>query len=154
MKYLHSLLALLFAGVVQVQAQQMVVHAVGGEIKFEELDYTSCKITFSNGKMQFYVGGEEKSSFAIKDIQRISFYGLQSGIENTPNEAALVYSATSESLTAHVQPGALVAVYRIDGTRVLSYVHTIASSAISVEHLPAGVYVVVSGNETLKFVKL
>lgn len=153
MKYLHFLFVLLLVGVAQGQAQQVIVHAADGETKFEELDYASCKITFSDGQMQFHVGDEVKSTFAIKDVQRISFYGLQSGIEVMPNEAILAYSPVAESLIARVHPGTPVVVYRIDGTRVLSHVQTIASSPICVEHLPAGVYIAAVGSETLKFVK-
>ena len=153
MKYLHVLLVLLFAGVMQVHAQQMIVHTAGGETKFEELDYTSCKMTFSNGQMEFHVGDAVKNTIAIKDIQRISFYGLQSGVATLSDENVLVYSSETESLVACVQPGASVVVYSIDGTRVLSHVQTITSSVINVAHLPAGVYVAVTGNETLKFVR-
>ena len=150
----YLLLALLFLGVAQVGAQQMVVYANdGGEIKFEELDYASCKITFSNGEMQFLVDGTVKNTMKIKDIQRISFYGLQSGIEAVADEGSIVYSSDTETLLTGAQPGTLIAVYRIDGTPVLSHVQTFVSSAISVEHLPTGVYVVVVGSETLKFVK-
>lgn len=153
MKYLHFLFVFLFVGIAQAQAQQVIVHAVDGETKFEELDYASCKITFSDGQMQFHVGDEVKSTFAIKDIQRISFYGLQSDIEAMPNEAILTYSPMTKSLIARVHPGTPVVVYRVDGTRVLSHVQTIASPSICVEHLPAGVYIAVVGSETLKFVK-
>lgn len=150
----YLILALLFLGVAQVSAQQMVVHANdGGEIRFEELDYTLCKMTFSNGEMQFLVGGTVKNTMKIKEIRRISFYGLQSGIEAVADEDSIVYSSDAEVLFTNVQPGALIAVYRIDGTPVLSHVQTIASSAISVTHLPAGLYVAVVGSETLKFVK-
>ena len=150
----YLLLASLFLGVVQVSAQQMVVYASNGnEIKFEELDYASCKITFSDGKMQFFVGGTIKNTMDIKGIQRISFYGLQSGIEAVVDEGSIVYSSDTEALLTNTHPGAFIVVYRIDGAPVLSHVQTIASSVISVAHLPAGVYVAVVGSETLKFVK-
>ena len=150
----YLLLAFLFLGMAQVNAQQMVVHANdGGEIRFEELDFPSCMMTFSNGKMQFYVGGTMKNTIDIKSIQRISFYGLQSGIEAVVDEGPIVYSSDTEALLTNTHPGAFIVVYRIDGAPVLSHVQTIASSVISVAHLPAGVYVAVVGSETLKFVK-
>ena len=152
---LYLAFALLFVGIVQASAQQLIVQTNNGvETKFEELDYALCKITFENGSMHFHVGGTVKNTMAIKDIQRISFYGLQgSGIEMVPNADSITYSSATESLAVNVQPGVIVMVYRIDGTHVLSHVQTIASSSVSVEHLPAGAYIVVAGSETLKFVK-
>ena len=152
---LYLAFVLLFVGIVQASAQQMIVHMNDGvETKFEELDYASCKITFENGSMRFHVGGVVKNTVAIKDIQCISFYGLQgSGIGVVPSAAPITYSSSTESLAVNVQPGVVVMVYCIDGTRVLSHVQTIASSSVSVEQLPAGAYIAVAGSETLKFVK-
>lgn len=151
---LYLIFTLLFAGVLQMQAQQMIVQTSdGNETKFEELDYSSCKITFSNGQMHFHVGNDVRNTFDIKDVLRMSFYGLQSVMNAIDVEDAISYSSEKELLVADVQPGTYIVVYRINGTQVLSQVQTIASSAISVAHLPAGIYVAVAGNETLKFVK-
>ena len=59
---------------------------------------------------------------------------------------------TTKSASVNASFG-VVFVYQLDGTRVLSQSQTIATSTISVAHLPAGVYVATIGCETLKFVK-
>lgn len=131
----------------------MVVHTDGGETKFEEVDYASCRITFSNGRMVFHVGDAVKQSFDIMDIRRVSFYGVRTGVAPLAGEPVVTYSAVSETLQVYACPGTSVTVYHLNGARALSRVQTIASSSVSVAHLPAGMYVAVVGSETLKFVK-
>jgi hypothetical protein len=150
----YLIFAFLFAGGIQINAQQMIVYASNGEeTKFEESDYTQCKVTFSEGKMLFHVGGAVKNTFDIKSIQRISFYGLQSAASGVTEGETIQYFPEAEMFAVNAHPGSLVAVYNLNGTEALSFVHTIASSTVSIAHLPAGVYVIVVGNETLKFVK-
>lgn len=144
----------LFVGVTQMNAQQMIVHASdGGETKFEELDYASCKMTFSEGKMLFHVGDKVENTIDIKSIQRISFYGSSNGIGAVAGKKTVTYSSGAESLVVDALPGTLVKVCHANGACLLSHVQTIVSSPISVADLPAGMYVVVVGSETLKFVK-
>ena len=154
LRNLYLVLVFLFVGVTQMNAQQMIVHVSdGSETKFEEFDYALCKITFSEGKMLFHVGDKVESTIDIKSIQRISFYGSPNGVGVVASEETIAYSSDTESLVVNVLPGTLVKVYYVNGACELSYVQTIASSAVSVAHLPAGMYVVVVGSETLKFVK-
>ena len=145
--------AILVASVVQMRAQQMAVaFNDGGEVKLEE-SHTSSKITFSNGKMIFHVDGTVKSTIEIKDINRIYFYDVNASVDEMQNKEDVAYSAVTEELVIHAQPGTIVAIYRVNGTLALSCVQTIASTPISVAHLSAGTYVAVVGNVTLKFAK-
>lgn len=154
LRNLYLVFVFLFVGVTQINAQQMIVHVSdGGETKFEEPDYSSCKITFSEGKMLFHVGDKVENTIDIKSIQRISFYGSPNGVGVVVGEKTIAYSSGAESLAVNVLPGTLVKVYHANGACVLSHVQTIASSPISVAHLSAGMYMVVVGSETLKFVK-
>ena len=153
MKRAYIFLAILLASVVQMRAQQLAVaFNDGGEVKFEE-NYTSCKITFSNGQMLFHVDGAVKNTIGIKDISRIYFYGVDAHVDEMQNKDIVKYSAVTEELGIHAQPGTAVALYQTYGSLVLSRVQTIASAPISMAHLPAGVYMVVVGSKTLKFVK-
>lgn len=150
----YLIFAFLFAGGMQVSAQQIIVHTNDGEeTQLGESDYTLCKVTFSNGQMLFHVGGAVKNTFDIKSIQRISFYGLQSVINGVADEETIQYFPEKEAFAVNAHPGISVAVYNLNGTEAMSFVNTIASSTVSVAHLPAGVYVIVVGSETLKFVK-
>lgn len=149
---LYLILALLFMGTMQMSAQQMaVLLGDGGEVQFEE-DITTSKITFSNGQMLFHVGNTVKSTISIKNVSRMFFYGVQS-VDAMPSDEVATYSAARQELTVNAKPGATVNVYHASGARVLSLVQPIAAAPISVAHLPAGVYVVAVGSETLKFVK-
>lgn len=152
-KFFYLLLASLFM-VLQVRAQQMIVHTNdGSEINFKEVDYGNCKLTFSNGEMRFHVGDAVKKTIEIKSIQRMSFYGLQSNVKILANGTPITYSDASKALVVNGQPGTTMTVYHVNGSRVMSHVQTIAPTEVSVSHLPAGTYVAVVGSETLKFVK-
>lgn len=149
----YLFLAILFASAMQMRAQQMAVALSGGnELKFEE-NYTSCKITFSNGQMLLHVDGAVKNTIGIKDIDHIYFYSVDTGIEELQNKDIVAYSAATEELRVHAQPGTTVAVYHANGALALSQMQTIAGTPVSVAHLPAGTYVAVVRNVTLKFVK-
>ena len=145
--------AILFASVVQMKAQQVAVaFNDGGEVKFEE-NYTSCKITFSDGKMLFHVDGAVKNTIGIKDVNRIYFYDVDAHVDEMQNKDVLTYSTATEELIVHAQPGAVVTIYHANGSLALFRVQTIVSAPVSVAHLPAGTYVAVVGCVTLKFVK-
>ena len=149
----YIFLVILLVSAVQMRAQQMAVAlSDGNELKFEE-NYTSCKITFSDGQMLLHVDGAVKNTFGIKDISRIYFYSVDAGVDELQSKDVVTYSAATEELLVHAQPGTVVAVYHANGTLVLARMQTIAATPVSVAHLPAGTYVAVVGNVTLKFVK-
>lgn len=149
----YLFLAILFASAMPLRAQQMAVAlSDGNELKFEE-NYTSCKITFSDGQMLFHVDGAVKNTIGVKDINRIYFYSVDANVDELLGKEVVAYSAATEELLVHAQPGTAVAVYHVNGMLTLSRVQTIASTPISVAHLPAGTYVAVVGDVTLKFVK-
>lgn len=150
---LYIVFTLLFAATTQMSAQQMAVSLTTGEAISFEYDPSACKITFSGGQMLFHANGEVKNSYNIKEIQRIFFYGGAGNVDTMPHEQVITYSSATEELNINTQPGTSVAVYHLSGAQALCQLQTIASSTISVAHLPAGTYVVVAGSETLKFVK-
>ena len=145
--------AILFVAVAQMKAQQIAVEFNdGGEVKFEEC-YTHSKVTFSNGQMMFHVDGAVKSTIDIKDVSRIYFYDVNARVDEVQDKDVVAYSATTEELIIHAQPGTIVAIYHANGSLALSRVQAIAATPVSVAHLPAGTYVAVVGGVTLKFVK-
>ena len=149
----YLFLAILFASAMQMRAQQMAVAlSDGNELKFEE-NYTSCKITFSDGQMLLHVDGTVKNTIGIKDINRIYFYSVDAGVDELQGKDVVTYSAATEELLVHAQLGTVVAVYHANGALVLERMQTITATPVSVAHLPAGTYVAVVGNVTLKFVK-
>ena len=149
---LYLILALLLLGVVQVRAQQIAVVTAEGTIEYGHYPYNNAKITFSNGQMLFHYDGNVVGTFNIKDVEKLFFY-ITGSVDKIQKNKVVAYSSDCEELSVNSPVGTSVVVYHVNGSRVLSHLQTIASSTISVAHLPAGIYMVVVGSETLKFVK-
>ena len=149
---LYLILALLFVGSMQLSAQKMVVALNNSTEVFLDEDITTSKITFSDGKMLFHVNGEVKNTFEIKDINRI-YTPRYSSVEALDVLHEIAYLSATQELIVGADPGTVIAIYYANGAKALSHIQTIASTPISVAHLPAGAYVVVLGGKTLKFVK-
>lgn len=150
---LYLIFALLLLGVVQVQAQQIAVVTADKMTEYGHYPYDNAKITFSNGQMLFHYDGNVVGTFNIKDVEKLFFY-ITGSVDEIQGNKVIAYSSAREELSVNSPVGTSVAVYHANGNRVLSHLQTIASSAtISVAHLPAGIYMVVVGSETLKFVK-
>ena len=149
---LYLILALLLLGVVQVRAQQIAVVTADKTTEYGHYPYDNAKITFSNGQMLFHYDGNVVGTFNIKDVEKLFFY-ITGSVDKIQKNKAVSYSSDCEELSVNSPVGTSVVVYHVNGSRVLSHLQTIASSTISVAHLPAGIYMVVVGSGTLKFVK-
>ena len=149
---LYLILALLLLGVVQVRAQQIAVVTADKTTEYGHYPYDNAKITFSNGQMLFHYDGNVVGTFNIKDVEKLFFY-ITGSVDKIQKNKVVSYSSDCEELSVNSPVGTSVVVYHVNGNRVLSHLQTIASSTISVAHLPAGIYMVVIGSETLKFVK-
>ena len=143
---------LLLLGVVQARAQQIAVVTADKTTEYGYYPYDNAKITFSNGQMLFHYDGNVVGTFNIKDVEKLFFY-ITGSVDKIQKNKVVSYSSDCEELSVNSPVGTSVVVYHVNGSRVLSHLQTIASSTISVAHLPAGIYVVVIGRETLKFVK-
>lgn len=150
---LYLILALLLLGVVQVRAQQIAVVTTDKTTEYGHYPYDNAKITFSNGQMLFHYDGNVVGTFNIKDVEKLFFY-ITGSVDKIQKNKVVSYSSDCEELSVNSPVGtSVVVVYHVNGNRVLSHLQTIASSTISVAHLPAGIYMVVVGSETIKFVK-
>ena len=150
-RYIYLILMLLLAEVVQAQ-QIAVMFKGGGGVELNESP-NDCKITFSDGQMLFHVNGKIDCTFDIKEIQHAVFYAYQTSVDEMEAKGVIRYNPASDELTVDARPGTSVVVYHVKGKRAMSHIQTIASSSFSVAHLPVGAYVVVAGNDNLKFVK-
>ena len=143
---------LLLLGVVQARAQQIAVVTADKTTEYGHYPYDNAKITFSNGQMLFHYDGNVVGTFNIKDVEKLFFY-ITGSVDKIQKNKVVSYSSDCEELSVNSPVGTSVVVFHVNGNRVLSHLQTIASSTISVAHLPAGIYMVVVGSETLKFVK-
>ena len=151
-RHLYLIFALLLLGVVQARAQQIAVVTADKTTEYGHYPYDNAKITFSNGQMLFHYDGNVVGTFNIKDVEKLFFY-ITGSVDKIQKNKVVSYSSDCEELSVNSPVGTSVVVYHVNGNRVLSHLQTIASSTISVAHLPAGIYMVVVGSETLKFVK-
>ena len=135
-----------------MRAQQIAVVTADKTTEYGHYPYDNAKITFSNGQMLFHYDGNVVGTFNIKDVEKLFFY-LTGSMDEIQKNKVVSYSSDCEELSVNSPVGTSVVVYHVNGNRVLSHLQTIASSTISVAHLPAGIYMVVVGSETLKFVK-
>lgn len=149
---LYLIFALLLLGVAQARAQQIAVVTTDKTTEYGHYPYDNAKITFSNGQMLFHYDGNVVGTFNIKDVEKLFFY-ITGSVDKIQKNKVVSYSSDCEELSVNSPVGTSVVVYHVNGNRVLSHLQTIASSTISVAHLPAGIYMVVIGSETLKFVK-
>ena len=149
---LYLIFALLLLGVAQARAQQIAVVTTDKTTEYGHYPYDNAKITFSNGQMLFHYDGNVVGTFNIKDVEKLFFY-ITGSVDKIQKNKVVSYSSDCEELSVNSPVGTSVVVYHVNGNRVLSHLQTIASSTISVAHLPAGIYMVVVESETLKFVK-
>ena len=149
---LYLIFALLLLGVAQARAQQIAVVTADKTTEYGHYPYDNAKITFSNGQMLFHYDGNVVGTFNIKDVEKLFFY-ITGSVDKIQKNKVVSYSSDCEELSVNSPVGTSVVVYHVNGNRVLSHLQTIASSTMSVAHLPAGIYMVVVGSETLKFVK-
>ena len=136
----------------QARAQQIAVVTADKTTEYGYYPYDNAKITFSNGQMLFHYDGNVVGTFNIKDVEKLFFY-ITGSVDEIQKNKVVSYSSDCEELSVNSPVGTSVVVCHVNGSRVLSHLQTIASSTISVAHLPAGIYMVVVGSETLKFVK-
>lgn len=149
---LYLIFALLLLGVAQARAQQIAVVTADKTTEYGHYPYDNAKITFSNGQMLFHYDGNVVGTFNIKDVEKLFFY-ITGSVDKIQKNKVVSYSSDCEELSVNSPVGTSVVVYHVNGNRVLSHLQTIVPSTISVAHLPAGIYMVVVGSETLKFVK-
>ena len=76
-----------------------------------------------------------------KDVEKLFFY-ITGSVDKIQKNKVVSYSSDCEELSVNSPVGTSVVVYHVNGNRVLSHLQTIASSTISVAHLPAGIYIV------------
>ena len=106
------------------------------------------KITFSEGNTIILVGDEEVV-YPSAQMEKIAFSGTGTAIGKLPlKEVGLQYTAG----TIKVQKAGLLKVYNTAGTLV-GAANVTDNATVTLNHLPAGIYVVAIGNQTIKINK-
>lgn len=106
------------------------------------------KITFSEGNTIILVGDEEVV-YPSAQMEKIAFSGTGTAIGKLPlKEVGLQYAAG----TIKVQKAGLLKVYNTAGALV-GAVNVTDNANVSLSNLPAGIYIVAIGNQTIKINK-
>lgn len=132
-------------------AEDLVVKTGSGSTKFALTDVTSLK--FNEGKLQVFTSASETpTEFNLADIESLKFDGVTQGIQSTMNDKKFNLTFSNGILSATGLEGARTAVYDISGKRMLD-ISSWDGSAVSLQNLTNGVYVIKINNQTFKFIK-
>ncbi len=114
------------------------------------------KITFSTEEMFLKQNDTTTKSFTIGDINKITF-GFSSGLTDILDESSIsVYpNPASDLIRLKNLPTeeTKITVYRLDGEIVIQNILNSSSQTININGLTNGLYLIRTGNKTLKFTK-
>ena len=134
-------------------AHSLIVNKKSGETveyKFE----ADPKVTFDAADMVITTG-DAQVRHAIADLEKLSFTKTV-GIEQVEaNKSDIRVAVTSSQVTVEgLTPGMNVSIYSIDGRAVANAVaDTQGTVQVSIDNLPAGIYVAASEAHSFKFAK-
>lgn len=110
--------------------------------------------TFSDNKLVIKTSSATVE-YPLADIQRYTYEGVETGIESIDSDnSVLVKQEKNKLLLANLKAGAEVRLYNSSGS-LLQIVKSNGTDpvVISLSSRPQGVYIVKSGNETIKLMK-
>lgn len=157
-KTLATLILMLFFGA-QINAQ------VTAKVTFTDNTFTDVLLDPSG---EIYFNGDQlvimessltgnTSSWAIDDVKKVTFDGAFNSIVNNQdvNNLSIYPNPAKETITLHgiTEQNTLVSIYSMDGAKMAEKCCSEGSS-IDVSNLPAGLYFVRIGSQTLKLAKL
>lgn len=150
MKRIYTLL-LLIAASLPIMAQQIFVDkSVGIEtIEFSKLD----KITFSGTTVKISQTDGTATEASMGEISRI-YFSNYSNIENTVADTDdIITYVSSDDIAVNCNAGEIIAIYNIIGKQLICVRQKSDNGIISIAHLPKGIYVIRTNDQTAKFVK-
>lgn len=150
MKKLYTILLFIIA-TLPTMAQQIFVEKSGNTetIEFTNLD----KITFSGTTVNILKTDGGTISASMEDIERIHFSNYNS-IEDIEASRDNIFSYISDDYIAvNCHAGEIITIYNIIGRQLMCIRQKSDNGIISIAHLPKGIYIVKSNDQTAKFVK-
>ena len=151
MKRAYISLILLMLATLPTMAQQIIVEKGGNKesIEFAKLD----KITISGTTVKILQTDGTATDTSMGDIDRICFSNY-SNIENMEaGENGLITYISNDAIAVNCKAGEGVVIYNIIGTELICIRQKSANGIISIAHLPKGIYIIKSNDQTAKFVK-
>lgn len=142
----------------KLSAQSLTVRLNDGS-ENQELLASVQKLSFADGNLVLSFKTGANNSFPLQEIQKV-YFGTQTGLtEILPQHTDKLYiypnPATQEIMLTHIPAGtSLVFIYRMDGKLMMQCRITGDTSNINLNNLQSGIYLLVAGNQTSKFIKL
>ena len=150
MKKLYTLLLFIIA-TLPISAQQIFVEKGNNTetIEFAKLD----KITFSGTTVNILQTDGTTTSAAMSDINRIHFssYNSIDNLKATTDE--LINYISNDYIAVNCHAGESICIYNIIGTKLICTRQQSDNEIISIAHLPKGIYIIKTNDQTAKFVK-
>jgi hypothetical protein len=153
------LIALLFAWIAGLQAQDLYLKTKDGVVTIKSLE-TLKKFTFSNNNLLInYLSGPAET-YSLSNISKLSFKSAVTGVDELslsgttamkvyPNPVTdIIYIQNAPEVTY------AVSIYRISGSLVLTTKLSSGTKSIDVSYLASGLYLLNVNGLTFKFVKL
>lgn len=150
MKRIYTLLLLITASL-PIMAQQIFVDKSAGieTIEFSKLD----KITFSGTTVKISQTDGTATEASMGEISRI-YFSNYSNIENTVADTDdIITYVSSDDIAVNCNAGDIIAIYNIIGKQLICVRQKSDNGIISIAHLPKGIYVIRTNDQTAKFVK-
>lgn len=119
-------------------------------IAFDQLS----RITFSGTTVNIeqFNGNTIKSD--MSDILRIATYANNTGISSAILEGnELLQYISSDEISINCNAGETIAIYNINGSKILTRRQTADGGSISIATLPKGIYLIRANGKTAKFIK-
>ena len=90
----------------------------------------------------------------MSDILRIATYANNTGISSAILEGnELLQYISSDEISINCNAGETIAIYNINGSKILTRRQTADGGSISIATLPKGIYLIRSNGKTAKFIK-
>ncbi len=150
MKRIYTLLLLITASL-PIMAQQIFVDKSADieTIEFSKLD----KITFSGTTVKISQTDGTATEASMGEISRI-YFSNYSNIENTVADTDdIITYVSSDDIAVNCNAGDIIAIYNIIGKQLICVRQKSDNGIISIAHLPKGIYVIRTNDQTAKFVK-
>lgn len=132
-------------------AQHMVVEKNGHESEVITLDNLE-QITFNGTTVNIEQTDGTTSSTSMGEIDRIYFGDLSSIADIRAQDEMVTYLSPDE-IAINSSAGSMVTIYNLTGTQLLCKRIYAEGEAISIAHLPQGIYIVKANDETTKIIK-
>ena len=148
MKKIYTLLLFLMASLPIMSQQIFVEKSADTEtIEFNKLD----KITFSGTTVKITQTDGTTTEASMGDISRIHFSEYNC-IKNLEAEEIISY-ISNDDIAVNCNAGEIITIYNIIGKQLVCVRQKSDNGIISIAHLPKGIYIIKTNDQTAKFVK-